>query len=121
MARFLRAAALILLLCPGVAKGVDLPWQVNTPIVTVQKSLYLEHPRAGAGAWVDMSYVGPGMELLETQSRLLKDFGSTMLQYSATEGYLPFRESLPSSSFPKSPVRNHPSTESTSLVAASSL
>ncbi|NTV89311.1 MAG: PLP-dependent aminotransferase family protein [Clostridiales bacterium] len=36
----------------------------------------------------------PTEELVETQSRLLKNFGSTMLQYSATEGYLPFRESL---------------------------
>lgn len=36
----------------------------------------------------------PVEELLEAQSRLLKNYGSTMLQYSATEGYLPLRESL---------------------------
>ncbi|MDF2594756.1 MAG: transcriptional regulator with domain and aminotransferase domain [Clostridia bacterium] len=36
----------------------------------------------------------PVDELLETQSRLLKDYGSTMLQYGATQGYLPLRESL---------------------------
>jgi len=36
----------------------------------------------------------PVEELLEAQSRLLKDYGSTMLQYSATQGYLPLRESI---------------------------
>lgn len=36
----------------------------------------------------------PVDELLETQSRLLKDYGSTMLQYGATQGYAPLRESL---------------------------
>jgi DNA-binding transcriptional MocR family regulator len=33
-------------------------------------------------------------ELLETQNRLLKDYGSVLLQYSATEGHYPLRESL---------------------------
>ena len=36
----------------------------------------------------------PVEELLEVQSRLLKDYGSTMLQYSSTQGHLPLRESL---------------------------
>jgi DNA-binding transcriptional MocR family regulator len=33
-------------------------------------------------------------ELLATQTRLLKNYGSTLLQYSATEGHYPLRESL---------------------------
>ncbi|TCL76443.1 DNA-binding transcriptional MocR family regulator [Hydrogenispora ethanolica] len=36
----------------------------------------------------------PVAELLETQKRILRDYGSTALQYSATEGHLPLRESL---------------------------
>ncbi|MDF2614320.1 MAG: transcriptional regulator with domain and aminotransferase domain [Clostridia bacterium] len=36
----------------------------------------------------------PVEELLESQCRLLKDYGSTMLQYSSTQGYLPLRESI---------------------------
>lgn len=36
----------------------------------------------------------PVDELLETQNRLLRDYGSTSLQYCATEGHYPLRESL---------------------------
>ena len=36
----------------------------------------------------------PVDELLATQNRLLKDYGSILLQYSATEGHYPLRESL---------------------------
>ncbi len=36
----------------------------------------------------------PVDELLTTQNRLLKDYGSILLQYSATEGHYPLRESL---------------------------
>ncbi len=36
----------------------------------------------------------PIAELLETQNRILRDYGSTTLQYSATEGHFPLRESL---------------------------
>ena len=36
----------------------------------------------------------PVEELLEAQAKMLKNYGSTMLQYSSTQGYLPLRESL---------------------------
>ena len=58
----------ILLTCPAFAKALQMPWEVNTPIASVQKSVYVPSPGAGKAAWVDMSYVGPNKELLEMDS-----------------------------------------------------
>ena len=87
---------LILLAGAALAQAVDMPWQVNTPIVSVQKSLYVAHPAAGEAPWIDMSYVGPNLELLETrgiltssgdlsdqQWRLSNDNGKTWSAFTA--------------------------------------
>src|SRR5437773_1305129 len=56
-------------LCAGAVLASDeptnLPWKVNTPIVTVKKELYLKHPRPKAAALVSQNYVGPKLERLE--------------------------------------------------------
>jgi hypothetical protein len=54
---------------PALAEDrpTDLPWKVNTPIVTVRKELYLKHPRPGAAALASDGYVGPKLERLEYQ------------------------------------------------------
>ncbi len=43
----------------------DLPWKVNTPIVSIKKELYAKHPRPGAAALASDGYVGPKLERLE--------------------------------------------------------
>jgi hypothetical protein len=44
------------------------PWQVNPPIATVAKSLYMKHPRPRAAATVSVQAVGPKLELREVQA-----------------------------------------------------
>src|SRR5512133_1717021 len=46
----------------------DLPWKVNTPIVSVKKELYAKHARPGAAALASDGYVGPKLERLEYRS-----------------------------------------------------
>jgi hypothetical protein len=64
-ARF--CVTVVLLIRGAVSDAAELPWQVNPPIVNVQKSLYLEHPAEGAVAGVIMEYVGPNLELMESR------------------------------------------------------
>jgi hypothetical protein len=49
-------------------RPAKMPWQVNKPIVVVKKELYRKHPSPGASAWVNLEYVGPKLELLETDN-----------------------------------------------------
>src|SRR2546426_10463161 len=49
------------------------PWRPHRPIVLVRKELYRERPRPGAAALVSQSYVGPGLERLETQALEVRD------------------------------------------------
>ncbi len=66
MRRYLPSVVFILVVCPDLAKTADLPWQVNTPIVAVQKSVYLH--TSEASTWMTMEYVGPNLQLLETNA-----------------------------------------------------
>ncbi|MHB8952219.1 MAG: sialidase family protein [Pirellulaceae bacterium] len=44
------------------------PWQVNPPIVTVQKQLYRQHVRPREAPLASVTYVGPNLERRETQA-----------------------------------------------------
>jgi len=56
-----------------------MPWLVNSPIATTTKSLHREHPRPRAAARTSREYVGPNIELLETQSlEVLDDVGENI-------------------------------------------
>jgi hypothetical protein len=50
-----------------------LPWEVNPPIITVEKALYRAQPRANAAALVRRMYAGPQGEMLEIQSVEARD------------------------------------------------
>lgn len=93
---------------PSHAKGVTqkirpLPWRqflggcalrMQQPLVSdILKTANRQDVISFAAGFLAQTH-DPVEELLEAQSRLLKNYGSTMLQYSATEGYLPLRESL---------------------------
>jgi len=45
-----------------------LPWHVNDPIIRVEKTLTLKHPRPGVAAMAQISYIGPGLEQEETRA-----------------------------------------------------
>ena len=62
-----------LLCCAVQAVADDLPWKVNPPILTVDKSVYRKHPRPGAGALVSVRYVGPGLERAELHAVEARD------------------------------------------------
>ena len=101
MQRLLAVAVCVLLCCPALADDnpSDLPWKVNKPIVTVEKSVYLH--TSGASTWVTMEYVGPDLELLETNAvmpigdvlsdvkqRLSTDNGRTWSTFQTVPGTL---------------------------------
>ena len=44
------------------------PWETNTPIVSVQRELYVSHPEPDVGVFVWQQYVGPGLEREEVRS-----------------------------------------------------
>ena len=76
----LTVLALTLLTPPTSAEEnpSDLPWNVNQPIVTVEKDRYFPEPNEKGTAWIDKFYVGPNLELLETASVSRGDKLSTM-------------------------------------------
>lgn len=56
-----------------------MPWHVNKPIATVTKTLHRAHPRPRAAARTSREYVGPNLELMETQSlEVLDDVGENI-------------------------------------------
>jgi hypothetical protein len=83
MRRSMPLAVLFLLTCCGVAKAVQMPWEVNTPIVAVQKSLYRAYPRPGVGAGVNREYIGPSLELLETYTETYTQNGSLQIDQTS--------------------------------------
>lgn len=57
----------------GAEQPTALPWQINSPIITVKKELYREHPRPGAAALTSIFRVGPKLERMEIQSVEARD------------------------------------------------
>ena len=85
----------------AAADETDLPWMVNQPIVAVQKSRYTPLPLNGHPAWVNVAYVGPNLELLETVSVPKGDeLNDTRWRRSDDNGksWSEFKPMLPSSS-----------------------
>lgn len=52
----------------GDEPNADPPWKVNSPIVTVNKELYLKHVKPREAVIAKVQYVGPKLELREVQS-----------------------------------------------------
>ncbi|MHB9131601.1 MAG: G8 domain-containing protein [Armatimonadota bacterium] len=50
-----------------------MPWKVNSPMITVTKELYRQHPSSSAAAVAARSYVGPRLEMVETQGIEARD------------------------------------------------
>lgn len=44
------------------------PWQINPPIVKIEKELHRKHPKPGTAALTSDQYIGPGLERMETQA-----------------------------------------------------
>jgi hypothetical protein len=69
-------AWVVLILSLSTAAGFaaeQLPWKVNTPIVSVKKELYKKHPKPRAAAMVSVAYVGPGLQRREWQALEIQD------------------------------------------------
>ncbi len=62
-------SAFLLTAFPLFAAEVEkLPWQINPPIVTVEKEIYKKHPRPRTAALVSVAAVGSKLELCEVHS-----------------------------------------------------
>ena len=59
----LPSAFLLTALPVFAAEAEKLPWQINPPIVTVEKDLYKKHPRPRTAALVSVAAVGSKLEL----------------------------------------------------------
>ncbi len=62
-------------LSQAVAKGRGsdaLPWKVNPPIVTVERTLIGKHAEPKTSVWVSVDYVGPGLVREERRSVMLR-------------------------------------------------
>src|SRR5690348_13273925 len=57
----------------GADSAPQMPWETNTPIVSVKKELLLPHPRPRAAALSSVQYVGPELQLLRRQSVEVRD------------------------------------------------
>jgi len=44
-----------------MAETPRMPWQVNTPVASVKKELYQQHPREKVAAWIEVRYPGPDL------------------------------------------------------------
>ncbi|MBI2300170.1 MAG: hypothetical protein HYU66_14705 [Armatimonadetes bacterium] len=75
------------LACSSVA-AEPLPWQVNTPICTVQKDLYEPHTHTREAELVQVLYVGPGLERREVHAREVSNDvgGNIRARWSADNG-----------------------------------
>ena len=48
------------------AAGGQMPWDINTPIVSVEKTLFRQHPANGVSIWTKQWATGPGSYRIES-------------------------------------------------------
>ena len=74
----------------------DQPWEVNEPIVSVEKVVYLEHAVAREAALVSVQYVGPHLERREVHAiERQSDVGENIMARWSTDNGRTWSEFVP--------------------------